>query len=169
MLEGVNPGGREVPALPHRSAERVLEAPGALDELPRSREDGADAAAKAFAQVNPDGIERSGVLLRRNSHGDLRVEQPGAVHVRLHAAIVGDLADGAKLLEGPDRAVAEVVRLLDTQQAWHRAVSKERPKRVVDLLWRENALSPVDRLSRDPAQQGRPAEFPSMHVRHPIE
>src|SRR5262245_16530692 len=125
MLEGVNPGGREVPALAHRPAERVLEAPGALDETPRSREDGADAAAKAFAQINPDGIERSGVLLRGNSRGNLRVEQPGAVHVRLHAVIVSNLADGAKLLKGPDRAVAEVMRLLDAQQAWHRAVSKE--------------------------------------------
>src|SRR5215471_5381917 len=112
----MNPRRREAAGLAHRAAKRVFEMPGTLDEFPRSREHGADAAAKALAQVDPDRVEGGGVLLRRNSRGDLRVEQAGAVHVGLHAAVVSDPADGAKLLERPDRAVAVVVRLLDAEQ-----------------------------------------------------
>src|SRR5689334_19172691 len=114
----MDPGGREAAALAHRAAERVLEAPGTLYEFARSGEHGAHAAAKALAQVDPDRVECGGVLLRRNSRGDLRVEQAGAVHVGLHAAIVSDPADSAKLLEWPDRAVAVVMRLLDAEQPW---------------------------------------------------
>src|SRR5438874_3787142 len=130
MFQGVDASGGQVAALPHGAAKEVFESPGALDEFPAAGQHGADTAAQAFTQVDPDGIKRVDEFLGGDSARDRRVEQPRPVHVRFHPAIVSELTDGAKLLEWPDRAVAVVVRLLNAKHARDGAVSAESVQRV---------------------------------------
>src|SRR4051812_26156419 len=117
VLERINSRGGEYARLPHRAAEGVLPAPRALDEVLAPGEHGADGAAEPFAQIDPDGVEALRVIARADAGRDRRVEQPRAVHVRLHAALVRDFTHLAQLLQRPDRAGAEVMRLLDAQHA----------------------------------------------------
>src|SRR5579859_2603928 len=64
VIERVDTGGCTDTCLAQRPAEALLPAPGRVDELLRATQYGAQWRAKAFGEIDPDGIAMSGHVAR---------------------------------------------------------------------------------------------------------
>src|SRR5690606_37633690 len=89
VLQRVDARRGDDPGLAHRPAEHVLVAPRPLHRLPISGQHGADRAAEALGEVDPDSVDVLAPDLGRDTASYDGVQQAGTVQVNLHAQPVG--------------------------------------------------------------------------------
>ena len=145
VLERVQTRGGEHADLAHAAAEHLAQPVGLGDQLATARDHGADRRAESFGEADTHGVGASGELVRRGAAGDLGVEQARAVEVHGQAARARGRGDRAQLREGPDRAAACVVSVLDHDQARAWQVIRARADRRLELLDGEDTVFGHDR------------------------
>ena len=138
------PARRDNARLTHRAAELVLEAPGSFDEVASAREHATHRGAEPLAEIDPDRIERSGILGGRGAARYDGVEQTGAVHVGREIVLPRHRRHLRHTRERPHRPAAEVGGVLDRQQARARMVPAGWTNGGVHLLTGEDAPNAVD-------------------------
>ncbi len=102
VVERVDASRGDDPGLAHRAAEEVLLPPGALDQLPRAREQGAEWAAEAFREAERDRVEAGSDRRRLDAERSRGVEQPGAVEMHGQPELARGGDDVLELRERPD-------------------------------------------------------------------
>ena len=146
LAERDETGRGEHAGLAHRAAESLALAAGALDHLARPGEQRADRArpSPSTGSTSPSS-RRSAYARRAHARRDLCVEQARAVEVDGQAER-GDRVDG---LDGPRRARARHVRVLDEDRADRHLMVLREIDRELHVVERELATRVVDGVPLD--------------------
>src|SRR3546814_4162899 len=124
----------------------LFRSPGLLDELARAGEHGADRAAKALGQIDPQAVEGLGEAAGSDAGGHHRVQQAGAIHVIGEPLPRGELAQRLDVVERPDRAATHVGGLLHGDHTGDRKRTRLNPDGSLRRLDRELAARAVEAL-----------------------
>ena len=106
VVERVDAGRRDDTRLAHRAAEEVLLPPGALDEVPRAREQGAERTAEAFREAERHRVEAGGDRRRLDAERRRGVEEAGAVEMNRQPELARGGDDVVELASGQTRPPA---------------------------------------------------------------
>ena len=104
-------GGQDA-GLPHPAAEPLAPDPSPSDPLRGAHQHRADRCTETLGEADAHGVEEPTVVGQRHPGGDVRVPQSGPVEVVAEAVLPAQPADRGELLDGLDRAAAEVVGVL---------------------------------------------------------
>src|SRR5258708_25376167 len=147
----------------------LLPFPGALDEVARTGEHGANRCPEALAEVDPYRVEAASEIRGGGAGGDYRVQQPGPIAVGAEAVLVGQAGDGPNLLNRPAAAAAEVGGLLDRQETRDRRVPHRWTQRGGYLGGREDAALSSQRAQQGAADDRRGAGLGGQRVRRLVD
>ena len=115
-LEADQRRGGDDAGLAHRAAEQLAHLARANHRLLRPAEDRADRRAEPLREAELHRVHRASQLDRVDPERGRGVEDPRAVEVHLHSAIVRERRRGAGLGGRDDGAAAVVVRVLEAQE-----------------------------------------------------
>ena len=105
----------------------------------RSGQHRAERRAQALGEVQPNRVAVRDDVLGRDAQGHGGVQHAGAVHVDLHAVLVGDIGDGLQFGDLPAGAAALVGGLLDLDQTLRRRVAADGADRGLQRFGGEDA------------------------------
>ena len=164
MFEGVECGGGEDAGLAHAAAEHFAEAAGALDDVARAAEGGADGCAEAFGEADADGVEWGGVFEFGDAGGGRGVPEPSAVEVEFEAVVSGDGFDFPELSDGPDGAAAAVVGIFDADDLGGREVLIGRAESGLEVCCGEDSADAGETAAGETGQCSGAACFVVVDV-----
>ncbi len=122
------------PRLAHRAAEAELLHPGALDQLGRAGEDGAERTAEPLREADRDRVGEAAVRGGRHAARDRRVEEPRAVEVHGEPELSRACRHRDQLVERPDLPPRAAVRVLHHEQLGRLQRRVGGRDRALDLL-----------------------------------
>ena len=164
MFEGVECGGGEDAGLAHAAAEHFAEAAGALDDVARAAEGGADGCAEAFGEADADGVEGGGVFEFGDAGGGCGVPETSAVEVEFEAVVSGDGFDLPELGDGPDGAAAAVVGIFDADDLGGREVLIGRAESGLEVCCGEDSADAGETAAGETGQCSGAACFVVVDV-----
>ena len=102
MVQGVDPGRRQDPGLPHPAAEHLPEAMDPVDKRAGPRHQGADGRPQPFGQTDRNRVRPLGVFPGFDSRGDRGVPKPGPIEMDHQALRPGQVGNSGDLLQRID-------------------------------------------------------------------
>src|SRR6202011_4869495 len=133
------------PGLAHPAAQHLAHAAGALDEVSRPGQHGADRCAEPFRKTEHHRVDGGGQFVDVDPLRHGGVEDPRAVQMHGKAGLVRDVTQGGGLRRAQARPTFAVVRVLETEESRYRLVDIRLADRAAHLLRLETPVRCVER------------------------